>query len=275
MRAASRGKLGFVMASESAVQMRQPRLAEMIADVLRARILAGVLGDGNPLPKQDDLIKEFHVSRPSAREAIGILEAEGLITVRRGKVGGAVVHQPKASGVAYMLGLVLQSQNATLQDVGLALQAVEPMCAALCAGRSDRRKAVVPALRTAHHLFVDAVERDDSAGATAASRTFHEGIVAMCGNDSLIVVIGALETIWTANEKSWAERLNVEGRWVDWRPDRTKAVEEHDEILTQIDAGDSVRADAAVRQHLETAQRHLLSDVHVQMIEADALRLST
>src|ERR1700683_1717449 len=174
------------MAIPDSVQMRQPRLAEMIADVLRARILAGVLGDGKPLPKQDDLIREFHVSRPSAREAIGILETEGLITVRRGKVGGAVVHQPKALGVAYMLGLVLQSRSTTLQDVGLALQTVEPVCAALCAGRSDRRKAVIPRLRKAHQQFVDAIKRDDSAGATAASRTFHESLVALCGNDSLI-----------------------------------------------------------------------------------------
>ena len=45
--------------------LRQPRLAEMVADVLRRRILSGVLADGDLLPKQEDLLDEFGVSKPS------------------------------------------------------------------------------------------------------------------------------------------------------------------------------------------------------------------
>lgn len=53
---------------------------------LRARILADD-GDGR-LPTQDQLVSEFGVSYP-IREAIRILETEGLVTVRRGNVGDA------------------------------------------------------------------------------------------------------------------------------------------------------------------------------------------
>src|SRR5882724_6325161 len=102
-------------------RLRQPRLAEMVADGLRERILSGELGDGAMLPKQDDLLAEFRVSPPSIREALRILETEGLITVQRGNVGGAVVHRPQQSKAAYMLGLVLQSRAVPLQDVVTAM----------------------------------------------------------------------------------------------------------------------------------------------------------
>jgi DNA-binding FadR family transcriptional regulator len=55
----------------------------MIADSVRRRILAGELNDGDVLPKVDDLLLEFPVSKPSIREAMRILETEGLLSVRR------------------------------------------------------------------------------------------------------------------------------------------------------------------------------------------------
>lgn len=96
-----------------------------MADELRERIINGELADGSSLPKQDDLLEEFAVSTPSAREAFRILETEGLLTVQRGNVGGAVVHLPNSEEVAYTLSLVLQSRSVTLEDVGLALQQIE------------------------------------------------------------------------------------------------------------------------------------------------------
>lgn len=77
-------------AGGSRAQLRQPRLSEIVASELRDRILSGSLGEEGRLPKQDELIAEFGVSPPSVREAMRILETEGLITVLRGNVGGAV-----------------------------------------------------------------------------------------------------------------------------------------------------------------------------------------
>ncbi|HRE03853.1 MAG TPA: GntR family transcriptional regulator, partial [Ilumatobacteraceae bacterium] len=72
--------------SPAKMHLRQPRLAEMVADVLRQRILSGELGDGSIIGKQEELIEEFNVSKPSIREALRILETEGLISVQRGKL---------------------------------------------------------------------------------------------------------------------------------------------------------------------------------------------
>ena len=72
----------------------QHRIAETVAAELRSRILVGDGPHDYRLPTQEQLVKEFGVSYPSIREAIRILETEGLVTVRRGNVGGAEVHRP-------------------------------------------------------------------------------------------------------------------------------------------------------------------------------------
>src|SRR5688572_17827060 len=128
-------------------QRRSPRLAEAVADSLRERILSQEFADGDYLPKQEDLVAEYRVSLPSVREALRVLETEGLVTVQRGKIGGSIVHVPRAGKVAYMLGLVLESRLVDVDDVVLAMSQIEPLCVRACALRSDRRRTVVPSLR--------------------------------------------------------------------------------------------------------------------------------
>src|SRR5262249_40460441 len=83
-------------------------LAELVAGARRQQIIDGRLQDGDRLPKQDELAERFDISGPSVREGLRILEAEGLITVRRGKFGGAFVHAPHPANAAYNLALVLE-----------------------------------------------------------------------------------------------------------------------------------------------------------------------
>lgn len=252
-------------------RLRQPRVAEMLADVLRERIVSGQIPDGGLLPKQDDLLEEFGTSKASAREAFRILETEGLITVLRGNVGGAVVHRPKPETAAYMLSLVLQSRNVQLADVGTALQYVEPFCAALCAGREDRAVQVVPALQTAHQRLVHAVDRGDESDAVPASRAFHEELVRCSGNETMILVAGALESVWSAHEQSWSRAASETGRFPEPLL-RKRALQEHEQLIDAIAAGDIDRATRTARRHLSTAQQYPLGGGAGGAIRADYLR---
>lgn len=253
------------------VQLRQPRLAEMVADVLRQRILDAELPDGASLPKQEDLLGEFDVSKPSIREALRILETEGLITVRRGNRGGAVVHAPRAQDVAYMLGLVLQSKAASLADVGLSLRHLEPACAAMCAEPEDR-EALVERLRTVHRAAVDSVE--DGVEFVHHARRFHEEIVSSCGNETMKLVVGALESLWSAHEKAWA--LAAEEAGVFPEPEqRRRGLQAHERMLALIERGDAEGVQRVAYRHLGRSQLHALSAEGATRVQASSLRRTT
>ncbi|GCA99051.1 FadR/GntR family transcriptional regulator [Mycolicibacterium sp. NCC-Tsukiji] len=236
----------------AAPDVRFRRLAEQVADELRRRILSGELADGSVLPTEDELLVEFPISKPSLREAIRILDAEGLLSVRRGKLGGSVVHRPSASNVAYTMGLVLGANQVSLGDVGSALQQVEPACAALCAQRSDRETAVVPVLRRIHAEAVESV--DDLVAVTSASRRFHEALVQHCGNETMIILAGALEKLWSSHELSWSRQFTDHASIpVD---ERRAALEDHRTLIDAIEAGDAARARELAATHLLDAQHY-------------------
>ena len=248
--------------------VRPQRVAELVAGRLRDRILRGELGDGDLLPKEDELREEFPVSKPSMREALRILETEGLVTVRRGNQGGAVVHRPTATNAAYTMAIVLSGQRVTIADVAASLREVEPACAALCAARGDRHEVVLPPLRQLQDEALAAV--DDLVAVTNLSRRFHETVVELCGNRTLILVVGALEALWSAHETAWAARTSD--------PEsiplgsRREALGVHGEIIDLIAAGDANKVRELVAGHLAQVQRYPRPASADEVIDASTLR---
>jgi len=247
--------------------LRWQRLAELVSDRLRDRILSGDLPDGALLPKEEELREIYPVSKPSLREAMRILEAEGLLTVRRGNVGGAVVHRPTATNVAYTLAMVLRAEGVGLPDVAMALREMEPACAGLCAQRRDRRRAVLPALRAAHQESIEAV--GNVAAATEASRRFHEAVVQLCGNGSLIVIVGALEALWSEHETGWSRSSGAEA--VSLRR-RHRALDAHGELIDLIAAGDAAGARELAASHLRAVHDYLPPATDTLSVSPERLR---
>ena len=232
--------------------LRWRRLAEMVADQIRERILRGDLNEGDLLPKEAELREQYPVNVQSLREALRILEAEGLVRVRRGNRGGAVVHRPTPGNVAYSLSMVLAMSGTDIDDVGRALHEVEPMCAALCAEREDRATEVVPVLRALHEESLSKV--DDLVAATTLSRRFHESVVHLCGNRSLIVLAGALEALWSSHVTDWAsERADPESIPPT---ERSQALAVHGQILQCIEDGDAASARVIAARHLRDVQTY-------------------
>lgn len=255
-------------------QLRQPRLADIVASSLRDEILSSRLKEGDSLPRHEHLFEEYRVSLPAVREAMRILETEGLVSVRRGNVGGAVVHKPSAERTARMISMVLQSRQTTLTDVSAALLTIEPVCARLCAEREDRATEVVPHLR-------DAIEAQraglDDPAYTPLARRFHEVLVDRCGNETLKVVIGSLETIWSAHESTvWGEasdepQHDSQPRRTEVKAMRRAALRDHEKILAAIEKGDQERAAALAARHLAATRTSTLSSTTRQFVEANLL----
>jgi GntR family transcriptional regulator, transcriptional repressor for pyruvate dehydrogenase complex len=231
----------------------QHRIAEIVASELRSRIL---VADGDyRLPTQDQLVSEFGVSYPSVREAIRILETEGLVTVRRGNVGGAEVHRPDESFAAYHLGLTLQARRVALGDLAAGLQLLEPLCAAECARRRDRTKVVVPTLEA--NIAESASLTSDGVAFTKGAREFHDLLVSFTPNATIRHVVGTLVALWSAQEQTWAEAMTSRGEYPSAR-EAARAVSTHRQIAEAIAAGDDAEAEDLARAHLTATQKLVL-----------------
>jgi DNA-binding FadR family transcriptional regulator len=230
--------------------MRPARLAELIAGDLRGQILRGDLEDGDRLPPLDRLVVHYDVSAPSIREALRVLETEGLITVRLGKLGGATVHQPRPERAAYMLGLVLESQQTRASDLAGAIVELALACVRTCARRPDRVRTVVPALREA----LGKVSRPQTAGDVATGVVeFHQRVVSECGNDSLLLIAGALEELWVRQGVLWPYREMLgpdDARRADY------VIEVHERVVEAIEAGDPVEAASRLEDIIVDREAH-------------------
>lgn len=245
---------------------RPARMAELVADTLRRQILEGLHAAG--LPKEEELRERFGVAKSSMREALLILETEGLITVRRGNVGGSSVHLPTFESAAYSLGLSMSAGGTTLADVAEALQLLEPMCALLCSRREDRTKLLSPELDRLNEAYDASI--DDGLTAIALSRRFHEAIVEGCANPALSVVTSALSRIWSAHEVGWATEATLSGTFPSLEV-RKSALEWHVQIASLIREGDPAVADA-VTAHLRESQAQTLADRADQRVDVAELR---
>jgi DNA-binding FadR family transcriptional regulator len=246
-------------------RIRQPRVAEIVASRLRDDILSGRLKEGDVLPTQESLFQEFGVSPPALREAIHILETDGLISVRRGNVGGAIVHLPSAERTAHMISMVLQARSSTPADVSGALMHLEPICAGMCAARQDRMSEVVPHLEA--EIATQTAEFDDISRYVPNARRFHEVLVARCGNEPMILLIGSLELIWSTHESSvWTDETNA----ADPLNHKTMraALRDHQRLLDAIRDGNSTRAVRLAQDHLAAARRNTLAVGRDKTIEA-------
>ncbi|WKG05435.1 FadR/GntR family transcriptional regulator [Mycolicibacterium sp. HK-90] len=227
-------------------RIRQPRVAEIVAAKLRDDILSGRLRAGDVLPTQESLFQEFGVSPPALREAIHLLETDGLISVRRGNMGGAVVRLPSPERTAHTISMVLQTRAATPADVSGALLHLEPICAGMCAARADRATEVVPYLQA--EIDTQTAQFGNAAQYVRNARRFHEVLVARCGNEPMILLIGSLELIWSAHESDvWGDDVNEKTM--------RAALRDHQRLLDAIADGDSARATKLAADHL-TAARH-------------------
>ncbi len=240
-------------------RIRQPRVAEIVASKLRDDILSGRLRAGDILPTQENLFSEFGVGPPALREAIHLLETDGLISVRRGNMGGAVVQLPSAERTAHMIGMVLQTRAATPADVSGALLHLEPICAGMCAARADRATEVVPQLQA--EIDTQAAQFDDTAQYVRNARRFHEVLVARCGNEPMILLIGSLELIWSTHESQvWGDDMNEKTM--------RAALRDHQRLLGAIADGNVTRAAKLAADHLTAARRTTLAAGTDKTIEA-------
>jgi DNA-binding FadR family transcriptional regulator len=236
--------------------LRTPRVAEAVAAHLRLRILEGELADGAELPPEAVLLQQFPASRPSLREAFRILETEGLLTVRRGKVGGFIVRSPTPDTAAYHMGLLLHSRAIPMPDLAEARNLLEPWCAEQAALRPDRAE-VGARLRKVNDMAAECVE--DGPAFTEAAGRFHEALVDAAGNQTLRMFAGMMEAIWSVQERGWARKAADDSSYPNIAL-RQSVLKAHESIAAAIESGDAEAAGRLTRSHLAASQLYVASD---------------
>ncbi|MFZ2176493.1 MAG: FCD domain-containing protein [Rhodococcus sp. (in: high G+C Gram-positive bacteria)] len=194
-------------------KVRAVKASEQIANRLRSQIVRGEIQPGEMLPSEKMLIAQFDVSRPTLREAFRILESEGLITVLTGARGGPQARLPDLSVAARHIGLYLQVQGTTVEDLLEARTAFEPALARFLAERCSAEG--LEALEDCVDAQQASADRgfeseEDFAVWVSLVGEFHNLIALYCGNKTLAAQARALRDVLEAHR-----RLGIKAR----RPD--------------------------------------------------------
>ena len=231
--------------STSNERVRVPKTAELVAAGLRRRIVLGELKEGDALPPETVLMEQFGISRPTLREAFRVLEAESLITIRRGSRGGARIRTPSQEVAAQHAGLLLQLRGATLGDVFRARLVVEPPAAAMLATQKNKR--ALAGIRKA--LEDEAAAMEDPVAFGHAAAAFHEQVIELAGNHTLSIFASMLADIIDRH----TTQLLREASAAPTQPEQMRrAHRSHEKLVQLIEKGSAAQAEAHWRSHMES-----------------------
>lgn len=201
-------------------------LRDRVRDALRTRIGEGLLRPGDRLFEQD-LATEFGVSRVPVREAIRMLQSEGLVDVL-----------PRRRGV-----FVRSLDRRQVEELFDVREALECLAAQLAAQQSLGEEAV-DRLGEQTRRARAAFDESDVETMSTANAGFHDELVALSGNELLATLLEPLH-----GRLQWLFRLNLE-------PERV--CEEHEELHGAITAGDAERSVEVARRHVRSSRRMVL-----------------
>lgn len=204
----------------------------MLATDMRAHILGNGLTPGTALPSEAQLVSDTGLGRATVREALRLLEAEGLITIKRGPQGGITVRRPDLSKLSRSLAPFLTLSEAPLRDLFAFRKAVEPHAAALAAANaSDIQRT----------KLIDLSDHDPASG-YANEIAFH-AFVAECGGNELMRVLLVIPYDLLRMHLDVEDISDAEVH---------EANEAHMAIAKVIASGDEARAARIMLKHLES-----------------------
>lgn len=219
---------------------RRPKVHEQAAHVLRSRIVGGELRPGDRLPPEEELTAAFGIARTTLREALRVLESEGLITIRRGRGGGPVVTRPDIEHLARSLATALQFESATLGDLDEARQLIGGQVAAQLAMRHAH--VDLSLFDAAVETASIAAEAEDTVAFGLAAATVHESLVAGLGNTTMAMLARLLRSLVEGYYGEAASRADG--------AEMARAVRSYRKLRRLIDAGDVEGARAHWRTHM-------------------------
>jgi DNA-binding FadR family transcriptional regulator len=160
----------------------EPKSSAMFAERLRRHILQGQYVRGDQLPTERELAAEARLGRGSIREALRILETQGLVQTHAGRHGGSIVSRPSDPLLAQQIDSYARTRGMSLQALVDARAAIEPMVAQLAAmHRTDKDLAALR--RVADRL--DGAAEADARRFLKENVKWHQALATASHNDLL------------------------------------------------------------------------------------------
>jgi GntR family transcriptional repressor for pyruvate dehydrogenase complex len=238
--------------------MEVPKASDVLANDLRERILNDEFPEGTALPPERELVIQTAMSRTTVREALRILEVQGLVRIKTGRAGGAFVQRPGQDSVASSVSLLIRGQQIRLADLLETREAIEPFCARLAArNRTDGDLARLDAANKAI-----AASDGTLAQFLQANVDWHVGVATASHNELLTGMMTALSrAIYAATENE---------DFVDAEVRRT-TVRAHRSITDAIRAQDPEAAVRRMSRHVHAyAEAVLQVDERTDILVEDS-----
>lgn len=239
--------------------MEVPKASDVLANNLRERILSGEFEEGTPLPPERELVTQTRMSRTTVREALRILEVQGLVRIKAGRAGGAFVQRPGTDVMARSVGLLIRGRQIRMAALLETREAIEPFCAQLAA--KHRTDGDLARLEAANEAI--AGSGNNLEAFLQANIDWHVAVAAASHNELLsgfMMAISKAVYIATANEGFVTDEV------------RATAVRAHRTITNAIRDRD---ADAAVRRMVRHVHSHaeaaLAADTRTDIEVPDAV----
>ena len=216
---------------------RALKTSELVALEIVRDIGSQELKPGDRLPLEAEMLTHYRVSRSSLREALRLLEVQGLIAIRPGPGAGTVVGRVTPGALARTLTLHLHMSGANYDQLLEAWVESEPLLARLAAANPDRAR-----VKAALAPFLD----ETHAWAVKEGLRFHDIIADLADNPVLSLTMQSIGYIVTEQVLTSVERGELEER----------IVHDHRALAEAIIAGEAARAEQLARDHL----RHIVED---------------
>ncbi len=218
------------------------RAYQVVLGHIEAGILDGTYHKGDLLPPERDLAAQLNVGRSAVREAMRVLETQGLITASTGRGGGTRLTPTQGDALARIFRLHLAIHGSGIGELTETRVALERSSAAIASRQVNDRTladltATVAAMREA--TTIDQFNLLDTEFHVLLARAGRNDLVA----DLTVAIREAVrEPIRTAS-------VQLD----DWPSFRLTLIEEHERILSAIAAGDPEEAAAAMEAHIRRA----------------------
>lgn len=230
------------MTTVTGAAQRPPKAAMLVAQRIVQDAMRGGLKPGDLLEPERTMLEKYQTGRGTLREALRLLEFQGVITLKPGPRGGPVLQNPDAAHLGSTLVLLMQLQAAPFRNVAEVRSALEPMISSLAATRMTD-ETLVELRGTVDQMRV---EMDDQYSFLDANKRFHDIIAWSSGNPLFGYIVDSLLGIMDGT---------VIG--IDYpRPRRVAILKAHDEIHQALRDRDPDRAEDRMRDHIHAYVRY-------------------